>query len=466
MRLSSLRLRLLLAACMFSLAATLLAALGLSLLFKRHVTAWVDTELGAQMDVLIAGIDKGPEGALAVTRPPGDVRFTQPLSGRYWEVLIEQTGAIFRSRSLWDFEIALPQEATVDDLVRHHQAAGPGGSKLYLIQRRIELPQRLDRQTVRVAVAVDVTELDAAVWRFAGALLPFLLLIGALLVLAAGATVGLGLRPLSAMRDKLAAVAAGQASRLGPGLPDEVQPLANEMDALLAAREQAIAKARARAADLAHGFKTPLQVLAADVRRLQALGQDEIADGIAKVSLAMQRHVDREMARARLTASAIDTRATADVAACVEGVLRVIRRSPQGERLTWRSDVPAGLQARIDAGDLSEALGNIIENAARYATSRVVVHGEAVAGRVSIHVIDDGPGVPEDKRNAVLARGRRLDTAEPGGAGLGLAIVSDIIETWGGSLAMSEAADVAAGDTQRRGFRVTLQLAAPPSAHA
>jgi len=118
MRLSSLRLRLLLAACVFSLAATLLAALGLSLLFKRHVTAWVDTELGAQMDVLIAGIDKGPEGALAVTRPPGDVRFTQPLSGRYWEVLIEQTGAIFRSRSLWDFEIALPQEATVDDLVR------------------------------------------------------------------------------------------------------------------------------------------------------------------------------------------------------------------------------------------------------------------------------------------------------------------------------------------------------------
>lgn len=459
MRLSSLRLRLLLAAGVFILVATLLAAVGLSVLFKRHVTAWVDAELSAQMDVLIAGIDKGSDGALAVVRPPGDVRFAQPLSGRYWEVVIESTSAVFRSRSLWDFEIELPREAAIDDLVRHHQVAGPGGAQLYLLQRRIELPNRLGRQTARVAVAVDVSQLDAAVWRFAGVLVPFLLFIGALLVLAAAATVGLGLKPLSVVREKLHAVAVGQAARLGSGLPDEVQPLADEMDALLAAREQTIAKARARAADLAHGFKTPLQVLAADVRRLQMLGQDEIADGIAKVSIAMQRHVDREMARARLTASATDLRAKANVAACVEGVFRVIRRSPRGEQLTWTSDVPASLQARIDANDLSEALGNLIENAARYAHSRVSVTANAVAGRVAIHVIDDGAGIPENLREEVLARGRRLDTSHADGAGLGLAIVKDIAETWGGSLAMSSASDAAAGDAPKGGFRVTLQLA-------
>jgi signal transduction histidine kinase len=459
MSFSSLRLRLLLAAGVFILVATLLSAFGLSLLFKRHVTAWVDAELAAQMEQLIAGIDKSGDGSLAVVRPPGDTRFAQPLSGRYWEVLIEPSGGIYRSRSLWDFEIALPPEATVDDSVRHHSVAGPGGSRLYLIQRRIELPPRLGARTARVAVALDATQLEAAVWGFAGALLPFLLLIAGLLIAASGAQVALGLRPLSLMHDKLAAVASGEAARLGAGLPDEVQPLADEMDALLAAREQAVAKARARAADLAHGLKTPLQVLAADVRRLEAMGESEIADGIAKVSTTMQRHVDREMARARLTASAADRRATADVATSVEGVVRVMRRAPLGERLTWHDNVPAGIRVRIDAADLSEALGNLVENAARHAASRVAVLARAQAGRVAIHVIDDGPGIPLDKRIEATERGRRLDTSAHDGAGLGLAIVSDIAETWGGSLEMT---DATAADADASGFCVTLNLPAAP----
>ncbi len=456
MNLSSLRLRLLLAAGVFILAATLLAALGLSLLFKRHVTAWVDAELGAQMEQLIAGIDTTADGALAVVRPPGDTRFAQPLSGRYWEVVFEPSGPVSRSRSLWDFEVALPAEAKVDDSVRHHRVAGPGGRDLYLIQRRIELPSRLGGRTARVAVALDATQLESAVWSFAGALLPFLVLIAGLLILAAGAQVALGLRPLAAMHDKLAAVASGQAARLGAGLPDEVQPLATEMDALLEAREQAAAKARARAADLAHGLKTPLQVLGADVRRLEAMGKSEIADGIAKVAAAMQRHVDRGLARARLTASAADRRATANVSACTEGVVRVLQRSPQGERLTWPRDVPANLTARIDAADLSEALGNLVENAARHAASSVTVLAHPDNSRVAIRVIDDGPGIPQDKYAEVTERGRRLDTVPCDGAGLGLAIVSDIAETWGGSLAMSRVSG--SEGAMADGFCVTLHL--------
>lgn len=450
---SSLRLRLLIAAGVFILAATALAAAGLIALFERHVRAWADDELTAQMDQLIAGIDKGANGQPTVLRAPGDTRFARPLSGLYWEVLIEPNGPVERSRSLWDFEIQLPPETRVDDTLRHHYVAGPGDTTLYLVQRRVELPARLDSKTARVAVALDAEQLKAAVWRFGTALVPFLLLISGLLIAAAWAQVAVGLRPLSAVRHKLAAVASGRERRLGAGFPDEVQPLAQEMDELLSAREQQIEKARGRAADLAHGLKTPLQVLAADIERLKAKGETGIAVEIEKVSLAMQRHVDRELARARLAAA--DVNATTDVASIADNVVRVLRRTPRGVDLAWTITVPQGLAARIDAADLAEALGNLVENAVRHTSTTVEVSAAAVGDMIAISIKDDGAGVPPALREDVLRRGRRLDTASPGSAGLGLAIVSDIADSCGGSLEMH---DENTGVAQR--FCVTLRLPA------
>lgn len=428
----SLRRRLLLAAGVFSLTAMALAAVGLALLFERHVTRWADGELNAHMDRLIAGIELGTNGQLVVERPPADPRFERPLSGLYWEVVIEPHGPTHRSRSLWDFEIKLPPEAQVDDSLHHYHVEGPGGSRLYLVQRRVELSPRLGSKSARVAVALDAAQLSDAVWRFTAALAPFLLVLAALLTAAAWAQVTVGLRPLSAIRDRLAAVASGDKSRLGTGFPDEVQPLANEMDALLAARERQVEKARGRAADLAHGLKTPLQVLAGDIARLNARGETEIAGEIEKVSLAMQRHVDRELARARMAAG--ELQAASNVAAIADSVVRVVRRTPDGERLGWTVDVPASLQARIDAADLAEALGNLVENAARHAASRVVLNAEDDGRQIIIRVMDDGPGIPEALRDEVVRRGRRLDTSSVGGAGLGLAIVADIVETWNGHM--------------------------------
>lgn len=462
MKLSSLRLRLLLAAGVFILIATGLAALGLTVLFERHVRSWADGELGAQMDQLIAGIDKGADGQTAVVRAPGDARFARPLSGLYWEVLVEPAGPIYRSRSLWDFEIKLPEEAQVDDSLRHHYVSGPGGSELYLIQRRVELPARLHRKTARVAVALDASQLSAAVRRFATALVPFLLLIAGLLIAAAWAQVAIGLRPLAAVRDRLAIVASGQETRLGAGFPDEVQPLANEIDALLSAREQQIEKARGRAADLAHGLKTPLQVLAGDIERLRAKKETGIADEIEKVSSAMQRHVDRELARARLVGA--DAKAVANVLHVVESVVRVVQRSPNGSRLTWSVDAPEDLHVRLDAADLAEAAGNLLENAARHAKSRVVVDARSERdGFIALNVSDDGAGIPEELRDRMMQRGERLDTSPDGGvgpgdgAGLGLAIVADIAASCGGVLQMSGSG---ADDGDADQFCVTLRLPA------
>lgn len=456
MILSSLRLRLLLAAGVFILAASAIAAIGLTALFERHVRSWADGELGAQMDQLIAGIDKDADGNAAVVRAPGDARFARPLSGLYWEVLLEPAGPIYRSRSLWDFEIKLPEEARVDDSIQRHDVAGPGGTQLYLIQRRVELPARLGNRTARVAVALDAAQLSSAVNRFATALVPYLLLIAGLLVAAAWAQVTVGLRPLAAIRDRLAAIASGGERRLGSGFPDEVQPLVQEMDALLAAREQQIDKARRRAADLAHGLKTPLQVLAGDIERLRAKGETTIAGEIEKVSTAMQRHVDRELARARL--ATVDANAVADVAHVVQSVVRVIRRSPDGSRLAWTVAVPAGLLARIDAADLAEAVGNLVENAARHAVTRVdVTAAKELPECIVLCISDDGPGIPESRRDEMLQRGKRLDTSSADGAGLGLSIVADIVESWNGAVQMS------GGDDGAPPFGVTLRLPAAVS---
>jgi signal transduction histidine kinase len=148
----------------------------------------------------------------------------------------------------------------------------------------------------------------------------------------------------------------------------------------------------------------------------------------------MRRHVDRELARARLSYSAKD--ATAGVKAVVDRVVRVMERTPQGQDLKWSLSVPQELNARIDADDLAEVLGNLIENAALHAKSSVAITARSQTGNVEIAVADDGPGIAEERQREILARGRRLDTRSDG-AGLGLAIVTDVLDAWGGSLALA-----------------------------
>ncbi len=378
-------------------------------------------------------------------RAPADPRFQRALSGLYWQVSVEPDGPVLRSRSLWDFEIALPAEREVDDKVHNYELPGPDKQTLHLCSGASSCRPRLGEHTARVAVAIDDAELSAAVSRFASALIPFLIVLGLLLTAAAWAQVTIGLRPLAAMRRKLTAIGSGEARRLGGGFPDEVLPLAREIDTLLDARERQVEKARARAADLAHGLKTPLQLLSSDAERLKAKGEDELAEEIEDIAGSMRRHVDRELARARSGANAAN--AAANVATVAGRVVRVIERTPQGKRVAWTVDVPAGLMARIDAEDLTEALGNLTENAARHAQGAVTVKARAEDGVVALAVIDDGPGIPPERAQEALRRGGRLD--QSGSAGLGLAIVGDIADAWGASLSIEAPA---------HGCRIVLRI--------
>lgn len=425
----SLRLRLLLAGIVSVVVALALSAAGLTLLFERHVERRVESELAVYLDQVIAGLDRDTQGNLAVLEAPADPRFSEPLSGLYWRLQAGET--VLRSRSLWDADLSLPPDELPEGDVHRHRIPGPEGTQMLVLEQTVTLPARLGGGSIRAAVAIDISEVETAMRSFAIDLIPYLAVLGLFLIAAAYAQVAVGLRPLMAVSRKLAAIRAGEAQRLGQSFPSEILPLAAEVDGLLEEREEQVARAKTRAGDLAHGLKTPLQALAGDIQRLRAKGDSDIAADIEQVATAMRRHVDRELARARLAGKRPD--GLARVGDVARGVVAVVSRTPDGSRLEWAIDIADDMLARIDPDDLAEALGNLVENAARHARSEVGISAAQASGRVTITVADDGPGIALERIDEALGRGGRLaDTGT--GAGLGLAIVQDIASACGGAV--------------------------------
>lgn len=425
----SLRLRLFLAGAISIIAALALSAVGLSYLFERHAERRVVSELVVFLDSVVAGIERNQDGSLAMARALADPRFARPLSGLYWQVWAGDPA--IRSRSLWDTDLEKPVALAPDGAVTQFDLVGPGGSDLVAVGRDLVLPLRLGGDLIQAVVAVDKAEIIAQRQAFTGDLLPYLALVGLFLLVAAYTQIAVGLRPLAAVRKSLSAIRQSTSRRLGDEFPDEILPLAAEVDALLEAREGQLAKALARAGDLAHGLKTPLQVLSGDVERLRERGEDAIANDIEQVTTAMRRHVERELVRARIASGSALARA--NVAEVADQVIGVVARTPAGTRLDCSSTVPPGLVAQIDPDDLAEAIGNLVENAARHAKTKTIVSADRHNGCIRIRVADDGPGIPPERLSQALRRGVRLDQLGEG-SGLGLAIVHDIAEAWGGQL--------------------------------
>lgn len=453
MKRGSLRLRLFAAGAASVLLALALAGGGLLWLFERHVERRVALELESNIRELVAGLGRDADGTLTASRSLSDPRFGEPLSGLYWQIAASPADIVLRSRSLWDATLDLPPDTLHGGEVHRHIVQGPGGASLLAVERWVSLPASLGGGRLRVAAAIDRKDLAVATRAFGADLLPALGLLALVLIAAAWAQVTIGLRPLDAVRRRLGAVRAGHAPRLGAGFPDEVLPLAAEVDTLLEVQEQAIARARTRAADLAHGLKTPLTVLAATAGELRRRGDAAAADEIAEVVGVMLRHVERELARSRAM-SRLSGRAAPPlgVRTVAERIVRVLRRTPRGQDLEWRIDVADDLRVAGDAEDLAEILGNLTENAVKWARTKVCVSGRSEMGAVVLIVEDDGPGIPTDAVGTALLRGTRLDETQPG-TGLGLAIVNDLAEAYGGPLVL--------GRSLLGGLKAAIRLPAP-----
>jgi signal transduction histidine kinase len=261
-----------------------------------------------------------------------------------------------------------------------------------------------------------------------------------------------GLSPFDQLRDRLSAVRDGRASRVeGPTLA-EVQPLVDELNSLLDDRERRIRQALSKAGDLAHGLKTPLAVLVQEVERAGKSGDPELAETLRREVERMRRQIDVHLAQARVAASGPAPGAACSVAEAAEALGRTLARLYAARGLALEVRVPAGLTVRARREDLDEMLGNLLDNACKWARSRVSVSSQPEAGRLVIVVDDDGPGLPPSMRHQVLQRGVRADEALPG-SGLGLAIVRDLAELSGGSVSLE--------DSPMGGLRACLTLPAP-----
>jgi signal transduction histidine kinase len=432
----SIRLRLILAAAVSVVLALAVAGAGLTWLFERHVERRIVAELGTHLGQLVAGIVVAPDGTVNVAGP-ADPRFAAPFSGLYWQITTPDAPP-HRSRSLWDATLPFPQAAPTGGAVRSETIDGPDGSRLLAVERVVRVRVAGGERAFRALVGIDRDEVGKASREFALDLLPSLPLLALALIAAAWVQIVVGLAPLERVRSALARVVAGKATRVEATVPSEVAPLVDEINHLLAGQEQALARARSRAADLAHGIKTPLQVLGAGVRTLRARGDGELAGEIDQVATSIRRSVDRELSRARRDSGTAGSGRATTLRPVVEGIVRVLERTVRGPDLVFAIDVPADLVVAADEVDIAEIIGNLGENACRFAATRVAVTAKAEGGTATIAVADDGPGIPADDRDKALARGERLDSRGDG-AGLGLAIVAETAEAIGGDLRLQDA---------------------------
>ena len=278
-----------------------------------------------------------------------------------------------------------------------------------------------------------------------------LFVVAVLLLVGALAQFRSGFSSFVPLRANLLAVREGGARRIDGRYPSEVQPLVDDLNALLDDRDARVARAIAKAGDLAHGLKTPLAILQQEVARAEAAGQTEIAASLQQQVARMRRQVDYHLAHARAAASGADPSARCQVLTSVDGLVRTLHRLYAERRLQIDVAVASEHTVRATRVDLDEMLGNLLDNACKWAASRVVVSSTAANGHIVIDVDDDGRGLEASMREAVLKRGVRADEAAPG-SGLGLGIVRDLVELHGGSIVL--------GQSPLGGVRATLSLSA------
>jgi len=258
-----------------------------------------------------------------------------------------------------------------------------------------------------------------------------------------------GLASFNDLRTNLTGVREGRDARLGGAYPSEVQPLVSELNELLSDREQRVTRALTKAGDLAHGLKTPLTLLNQQAERAMAEGQTALAAAIMQQVERMRRQIDYHLAHARASASGGNPAARCHVLTSADALARTMMTIHAERHLAIDVHVPHDHFVPLQREDFEEMLGNLVDNACKWAKSRVEVRSSLDQGQIVTTVDDDGPGLDPSLRETVLRRGVRADEAAPG-SGLGLAIVADLVELYGGSIAL--------GSSPLGGLRATLRL--------
>ena len=258
-----------------------------------------------------------------------------------------------------------------------------------------------------------------------------------------------GLLPFGRLRHQLTSLRDGSGERIEGAYPMEVQPLVNDLNSLLEHRERVVRRALAKAGDLAHGLKTPLAVLSQEAEQCEAAGQHEIASTISQQVNRMRRQVDYHLTQARASTPGNLAGGRCSVLISVEGLTRTLQKIYAARGLALQIEVSPAHFVRGQREDLEEMLGNLLDNACKWAKHNVKIQSAQADNAVVLTIDDDGPGLPPSMREQVLQRGVRADEAAPG-SGLGLAIVRDLAQLYEGTITLD--------DSPMGGLRAVLRL--------
>jgi len=406
--------------------------LALDRVLSQAIVRNFDDQLEYVLNAMILAAEVDEVGEVRLTRGLADQRFLEPGSGLYFQISGGRFDP-FRSQSLWDRRLRT-QAVHHDEAVHRYESTEFPDEKLRVVERDVILPGSPVRWRFQIAQARD--EADAQIDALRRTLVRSFGVLGLGLVMLAALQALYGLWPLRQVRRTLAAIRSGEKSRIDERYPSEIEPMTQELNALLEHNERQAAEARTHAGNLAHALKTPLTV----ITNAASAGDPDLADTVCREARAMQRQVDHHLARARAIGRRSSAHARSEVWPSVEATARAVDRLYEGVTIDVAGEKAAVVRA--ERQDLDELLGNLIENAAKYGGGRVFVTVCPVIGKdVEILIEDDGRGIPEGERTAIFDRGARLDTDKPG-TGLGLAIVRDVAEIYGGSVTLEESEDL------------------------
>jgi signal transduction histidine kinase len=443
MRANSLALRLFVSATAWTVVILLATGFVLSSLYREAVERSFDSRLNSFLRTLVAEVDSPDVTTERISQSLGEPNFLLPLSGWYWQTtkLNSDKPEVRSSSSLWDSglpHLADRGVAVGDDGVRRAYVSGPEEQRLRLIERSVDLG---DEGRYLVAVAGDAQEIDDETHAFNRAIVITFSLLAAGLVLTTVFQVRFGLAPLGRISRGLAAIRAGTAERLAGEFPVEIEPLARETNALIESNREIVERARTHVGNLAHALKTPISVM---MNEATARPDDMLAGKVREQIGIMRDQVSRHLERARIAARASVVGSVTEVAPVVTGLARTMEKLYGPRGIAIDVEAPGSVRFRGERQDLEEMLGNLVDNACKWAQARVSVEvtperGEG-AEKPAIRVVvdDDGPGLTPAEREQVARRGQRLDESKPG-SGLGLSIVLELAALYGGALALSNA---------------------------
>ena len=441
-RFDSLAARLIAAAAVWTILGLVVGGLVLSDIFSDAVKGDFDARLKFDLDGMIAAAEPDPAGGVSLRGRFTDPRFERIYSGWYWQITPADahSGEMQISRSLWDKTLRIADARIAASGLVWGSGEGPDGQHLRMVERRIEFPilatrNPNDARAYTFLVAGNAAQLETEVARFNTMLFWSFLVLGLGLIAAIFVQVRVGLIPLRRLSRALARIRDGSERKLVGHYPAELAPLAAELNSLIAHSAEVVGRARGHVSNLAHFLKTPLTVLSSEAEQQNGA----LSDSVRRQVTTMRRQVDHYLARAR-AAGALDVLGNrTQVKPVLDDLARVLSRIHAERGIAIDVDCPSGLAFRGERQDLEEMAGNLIDNACKWAHSRVGVTASRDGAMLTLIVGDDGAGLDAEERAQVGERGERLDESVPG-FGLGLSIVRDIAKLYGGNFELGDSA--------------------------